>query len=260
MSDVAPFLTDLSPGLRAVMLGMLGAILGSFIAAVVIRWPQGRSVIGGRSRCDSCEATLGARDLVPLLSAVVLRGKCRHCGVAIDPLHLRIEMIAVAIGVVSGALLPGIGGPIAALFGWLLLAIAALDATEFWLPDELTAGLAIAGLAIGWIGIAPTLDERLIGGAAGFASLWVIAAAYCLIRGREGLGGGDPKLLGAIGLWVGWRMLPQVVLIASLVGFGVVLFRHLTGQRVRGDTPLPFGTLLAIAAYPVEIVMLMAGA
>ena len=260
MDIVAAFLAALSAWQRAALLGGLGAILGSFIAALVIRWPQDRSVVAGRSRCDACDAVLGPADLVPLLSAVRSRGKCRHCGAAIDPLHWRVELAAVAIGGASGALLPGIGGPATALFGWLLLALAALDLTHYWLPDRLTIILALAGLATGYLGIAPAFDERLVGGAAGFGALWAIGAAYRLLRGREGLGGGDPKLLGAIGLWVGWRMLPQVVLIASLVGLGVVVFAHLTRRGLRADDRLPFGALLAIAAYPAEIAMLLAGA
>ena len=95
------------------------------------------------------------------------------------------------------------------MFGWLLLALAALDVAEFWLPDALTGALALAGLAS--IAVAPPdWPDRLIGGVAGFASLWLIGFAYRRLRGREGLGGGDPKLLGAIGLWVGWAMLPFV--------------------------------------------------
>jgi leader peptidase (prepilin peptidase)/N-methyltransferase len=158
-----------------VALGLLGAILGSFIAALVIRWPEGRSVMRGRSQCDACGVTLRPRDLVPLLSAALSRGRCRACGAAIDPLHWQIELAALWIGVAAGLT---IGGPVAlagAAFGWLLLALAALDITEFWLPDRLTATLALAGLATGLLGIDPSLSDRLIGGATGFAALWAIA-------------------------------------------------------------------------------------
>jgi len=87
---------------------------------LVVRWPEDRSVLAGRSECDHCQAVLGPLDLVPLLSAAMLRGRCRRCGGAIDPVHWRIEAGALAIGIVSGALLPGVGGIATALFGWLL--------------------------------------------------------------------------------------------------------------------------------------------
>lgn len=239
------------------LLGLLGAILGSFIAALVIRWPQDRSVLAGRSHCDACDAVLGPVDLVPLLSALAMRGRCRQCAAPIDPLHWQIELAALAIGVSAGALIAGQTAIAVALFGWLLLALAALDITDFWLPDRLTLTLALVGIATGLIGIAPPLMDRLIGGVAGFAALWAVAAAYKAYRGHEGLGGGDPKLLGAIGLWLGWQMLPVVVLLAGMIGLGVALFWMLSGRGVQRDDRLPFGALLAVAAYPAAIAMLM---
>lgn len=242
--------------LWALLLGGLGAIFGSFIAALVIRWPQGRSVLHGRSACDGCGRTLAARELVPLLSGVVMRGRCGTCGAAIDPLHWRVEAAGVVIGAAAGALLPGLEAVAAACFGLLLLALAVLDLTEFWLPDALTASLAVLGVVAGAAGIAPDLEARLIGGAAGFASLWIVAQGYRLARGREGLGGGDPKLFGAIGLWLGWQPLPAVLLLAAMIGLGVVLFRLVRGHAVAADDALPFGTLLAMAAYPAALAML----
>lgn len=243
--------------LCAAGLAGLGAIFGSFIAALVVRWPQGRSVLRGRSACDACGVTLRPRDLVPIVSGVLADGKCRSCGAAIDPLHWRIEAIALAIGASSGLMLSGGEALAAAVFGWLLLALAALDVTEFWLPDELTVTLAVAGIVAGVVGIAPSMTDRLIGGAGGFTALWAIGAGYRLIRHREGLGGGDPKLLGAIGLWLGWQLLPAVLFLAALAGLGVVLFRLLTGRGATLADRLPLGTLMAIAAYPALLVMLM---
>ena len=245
------------PWFWATGLAVLGAIIGSFIAALVIRWPQGRSVLAGRSQCDSCDVVLGPRDLLPLLSALASRGRCRHCRAPIDPLHWRVELCALIIGAASGALVGGPASIAVAVFGWLLLALAALDITDFWLPDRLTIALALTGIVAGLVGVAPPLADRLIGGVAGFGALWLIAAAYKGLRGRDGMGGGDPKLLGAIGLWVGWQTLPIVVVLATMTGLGVVLFWQLTGRAVRADDRLPFGALLAIAAYPVEIAVLM---
>lgn len=240
----------------AVLLSGLGVLLGSFIAALVVRWPEDQSVLRGRSRCDSCGRTLGAFELIPVLSTLWLRGRCRTCGARIDPVHLTIELLAMAVGGVSGLLLPGTPGLAAALFGWLLLALAMLDVRAFWLPDRLTALLAASGIAVGVAGIGPDLGQRVIGGIAGFAALWTIAFGYRAIRGRDGLGGGDPKMLGAIGLWVGWQMLPIIVVLASMAGLGVVVLWTLTGRGAQSDDRLPFGTLLAIAAYPSWVVML----
>lgn len=237
-------------------LGLLGVIIGSFLATLVLRWPEDRSVMSGRSRCDSCGAVLRAVELVPLLSAVFLRGKCRRCAAPIDPRHWQIELAALGIGAAAGLAVPGLAAIAGAVFGWLLLALAALDIAELWLPDRLTATLALAGLATGPAGIAPPLADRLIGGLAGFGALWAIGFAYRHLRGREGLGGGDPKLLGAIGLWLGWQMLPAVLLIAALTGLGTVLFGMLTGRAARLDDRVPFGALLAIAAYPAWLLLL----
>jgi len=240
----------------SLLLGLLGAVIGSFVATLVIRWPQGRSVLRGRSHCDGCARVLGPRDLVPLLSAALSRGRCRRCGAAIGPLHWRIEALALMIGLVAGLVVPGPAGLAGAVFGWLLLALAALDVTEFWLPDALTLALALAGLVSGAIGVDPPLADRLIGGAAGFAALWAIAFGYRLVRGRAGLGGGDPKLFGAIGLWLGWRMLPVVLFLAALTGLALVLVGMVRGRSARLDDRAPFGTLLAVAAYPAWLFLL----
>lgn len=247
----------MSEGLiRALALGVLGAIAGSFVATLVIRWPQERSVVGGRSQCDSCDAALGPADLVPLLSAMLSRGRCRHCGARIDPRHWQIELGALAIGVVAALAVPGPAALAGAAFGWLLLALAALDVAEFWLPDALTLTLALAGLATGSLGIDPPFADRLIGGVAGFGALWLIGLGYRRLRGRDGLGAGDPKLVGAIGLWLGWRMLPAVLVLAAAAGLALVAAGIVAGRAARLDDRLPFGALLAIAAYPAWLFLL----
>jgi leader peptidase (prepilin peptidase)/N-methyltransferase len=239
-----------------VALGLLGAVLGSFIATLVIRWPQERSVVKGRSHCDACDAVLGPRDLIPLVSAALSYGRCRHCRAPIDPRHWQIELAALGIGVVAGLVVPGPAGLAGAVFGWLLLALAALDIAEFWLPDRLTLALAIAGLVTGLAGVGPPRVDRLIGGGVGFAALWLVGFSYKRLRGREGLGGGDPKLFGAMGLWLGWRTLPAVLLLAALTGLAFVLIGMARGKAATLDDRVPFGALLAIAAYPAWLFLL----
>lgn len=244
-----------------VLLGLLGAIVGSFLATLVVRWTDGRSVVAGRSMCDGCGRGLRAGELIPLLSAVVQRGRCRTCGVAIDPMHWRVELACGAVGVSAGLAAAGVEAAAGAVFGWLLVTLASLDLRAWWLPDRLTATLALAGVASAALGLVPSPVDRAIGGAGGFALLWLIAAGYRRWRGHDGMGGGDPKLFGAIGLWLGWPMLPAVLLVASLIGLGVVLFRRLTGRPMATgpngeDGALPLGALLAAAAYPAWILMI----
>lgn len=229
---------------------LLGAIAGSYIATVLIRWPQGQAA-RGRSRCDHCNVVLRPLDLVPLLSFLLRRGRCAHCGATIDPRHPLLEGAAALIGALSLLLVPGPPGLAGALFGWLLLALAALDAEHYWLPNRMTGLLAALGLAAGLLGLQPPLAERLIGGIAGFAALAAIALGYRLLRGRDGMGGGDPKLLGGIGLWLGWQALPLVVLLASFCGLALLAVHWLSGKAVHRAQEVPFGALLAVVSWPL---------
>ena len=146
---------------------------------------------------------------------------------------------------------PGQAGFIGALSGWLLVALAALDVAHFWLPDRLTGLLVLVGIVSGLGGLAPSLLDRVIGAGAGFITLAVIATAYRRLRRREGLGGGDPKLLGAIGAMLGWQALPFVVLGASSVGLLFVGMQLASGRRVQAADRLPLGALMALAAFPL---------
>ena len=148
---------------------------------------------------------------------------------------------------------PGQAGFMGALFGWLLIALAALDLRHFWLPDRLTASLALVGIASGLTGLAPSLLDRTIGALAGFAALAIIATVYRRLRNREGLGGGDPKLLGAIGAMLGWQALPYVVLGASGAGLLFVGLQLARGRKVQATDRLPLGTLMALTAFPLWI-------
>ncbi|OSZ66786.1 prepilin peptidase [Sphingomonas sp. IBVSS2] len=235
----------------AVLLGVLGLVFGSFIATLAIRWPEGRTISRGRSECDSCGRGLHAGELVPVISYVLQRGRCRGCGAPIRMSHVLTELLGGAIGVAAAIASPDPAGAAGAAFGWLLLTLAALDVAALWLPNALTGLLAAAGLATGLAGLDPPLDARLLGGAAGFGVLWLVAWGYKRLRGRQGLGGGDPKLFGGIGLWLGWQALPLVLLAACLIGLAGVLGLMLGGRRVTATDRLPFGVMLAAAAFAV---------
>ncbi len=234
--------------------GFAGLIIGSFIAALTWRWPQGRSIVAGRSACDACGVVLGPRDLVPLLSYVWLRGRCRHCGVAIAPRHVAIELAAGAIGVTALALHPDGHGLAGAIFGWALLALLVLDVEHLWLPDRLTLPLGLSGVAASlWLGW-PLLDS-VVGAAAGWASLAGISAAYKALTGRTGMGGGDPKLFAAIGAWLGWPVLPLVLVLAALLGLALAGYDRVSGRAVTRHSRVPLGAMLAAAAWPLFLVV-----
>lgn len=227
---------------------VMGAILGSFLATLVLRWPAGRS-LNGRSACDGCSRTLTAVDLVPLVSFVRARGRCRTCGARIDPLHPAMELGCAVLAALAFAILPLALAPWVAAASVLLLTLGVLDLRHFWLPDRLTLPLAALGLGAAWAA-PPSFLDRFIGLGIGWTSLTLIAWAYRRVRGRAGLGAGDAKLLGAIGAWTGWAMLPFVLLGASLVGLAVAAAMLGLGRQVSATTRLPFGILLAAAALP----------
>lgn len=234
----------------AVAGAVLGLLVGSYVATLTLRWPQGRSAAAGRSACDGCGRTLVPLELVPILSYAALQGRCRTCGAAIDRRHPAIETAAAVVGAASLWLHPHAAGLLGAMFGWALLALAVLDAEHFWLPDGITLPLLGSGLALGVTFDPPFLD-RLIGALAGYAALAGVASLYRAARGRAGMGGGDPKLMGAIGAWLGWAALPFVLVAAAsaaLIAAGIAAVR---GRGITATTRLPFGAPLAAAAWLV---------
>ena len=244
---------DLPPLMIVLAGAVLGAIVGSFVAALVMRWPRGESVVAGRSRCDACGETLRASELVPLLSYLAQRGRCRRCAARIDPKHPAVELAGALIGAVAVLAHPLPLALVTAGLGWWLLATAAIDAEEQWLPDALTLPLVPLGLLAAWAGFGPPLLDRAVGAAAGGVGLALLAWLYRAVRGREGLGGGDPKLLAGIGAWLGVLQLPFVLLGAGLVGLAAALALAARGQKVGATTRLPLGALMAVAAWPLWI-------
>lgn len=240
--DALPF------GTGILLAGLIGLLLGSFIATLVRRWPEGRSLLG-RSQCDGCGRALGVRDLVPLVSAALSRGRCRTCGAAIDPFHGRVELASALIGAAALALLPGAAGWLWTLFGWLLLPLALLDARHFWLPDRLTLILAVAGLLFAGPMLGVPLIDRWLGAIVGGLAMALLAWTYARARGRDGMGGGDPKLVAATGAWLGWQVLPLMLLLASLAGILWALAQQRKGDRPLGEQQVPFGAFLCGAAF-----------
>lgn len=182
---------------------------------------------------------------VPVLNYIALRGRCRHCR---TPIGARYPLIELASGALAaGALaLFGPSGAALAAFGLCaaLLAMSAIDMQTGFLPDSLTLPLLWAGLCVNLWGTFASLRAAVIGAIAGYLFLWCILWLFKLLRGIEGIGYGDLKLLAALGAWLGWEALPQVVLIAAVAGAAVGLVATWRG-RMRFEEPLPFGPFLA---------------
>jgi len=240
---------------------LLSPAVGSFLAVLVDRLARGESVIWPGSHCRSCEARLGARDLLPLLSFALSRGRCRHCGAAIPPWHLYMELAALGLALLALAL-GGSGGTVAltALILWGLLALAVCDLLWFRLPNVLTAGLAL--LALTWAAgvqaslipapahplLPHTLGEGLLGGGLGAALFWGIRIAYHKLRQRVGLGLGDVKLMAGLGALTGVWLLPHLMLLAALLALsGAVIGALRSGRALKASRALPFGTALCTA-------------
>jgi leader peptidase (prepilin peptidase)/N-methyltransferase len=226
---------------------LLGLVAGSFLATLVLRWPRGEG-LGGRSRCEGCGRTLGVADLVPLLSFAVARGRCRACGSAIDWRHPAIEAAAALVGAAGFWIAPGLTGLGGALLGWGLLALLALDAEHFWLPDALTLPLLGLGLLL-----APfPVEQRLLGAVLGGGSMLAVMLGFRALRGKDGMGLGDVKLTAALGAWLSPALLPPLILVAALLGLllaGLAWRRQGGGGQMR----LPFGACLAAAGFPLWI-------
>jgi leader peptidase (prepilin peptidase) / N-methyltransferase len=234
-------------------LGVLGVIFGSFIALVTHRWPKGMA-LSGRSRCDHCERQLGWKELVPLLSYFLLRGRCQTCKSAIGARQPVIEGLAMLIGISAAITFPAPHSLWIAAFGLLLLTLAIFDLEHFWLPNRIVLAVLVLGLCEMLFYAPEMTTDRLIGCAIGFLALEGIRRGYRALRHRDGMGAGDPKLLAAIAIWTGWQPLPFVLLGASVIGLIWVGVASLLGKRVDASTPLPLGTLMAGAGYTAVLI------
>jgi leader peptidase (prepilin peptidase)/N-methyltransferase len=230
---------------------LLAPFIGSFLGVVVTRHDAPAHMLAGRSACGGCGKRLGAADLVPLLSWLLLRGKCRYCGMSVGLFYPAIELAALAIALWSATLFSGLAFWASCGLGWTLLALAVTDLKYFRLPDFLTLPLAAAGLLA-----AATLDKsssadalaaHALGAVAGYAFVRLLRFIYRAIRGREGMGLGDAKLLAAAGAWVSWQGLPSVLVIASLSALAVVLVWR--GPKLDPAQRVPFGVFLSLGLW-----------
>ncbi len=229
---------------------LIAPFIGSFLGVLIERLPTGRAIARSRSTCDHCGAILRARELVPLASFVLQRGRCRHCGGAIGWLHPAVEVAAlgVALCAVATSTTPQQAWA-GCLLGWTLLTLAWIDALWMVLPDALTLPLLLAGLGVAFAIDPDSVFSHALGAATGYLALLGVAWAYRALRHREGLGSGDAKLLAAAGAWLGTSALPWVVLIAALGALGWALLCSARGHKLRATTALPFGPFISAATW-----------
>jgi leader peptidase (prepilin peptidase)/N-methyltransferase len=226
-----------------------GPFVGSFLGVLVRRLADGRAFLWTRSRCESCARVLRPRDLVPLLGWVAARGRCRYCGNAIGWFDPAIELAATLVAFGAVTVDGGTETWIDCLLGWWLLALGWIDLRSYLLPDALTLPLVVAGLA-GAVWLDPaSLPAAALGAALGYLGLRTVAWAYHLVRGREGIGQGDAKLLAASGAWLGAAALPQVILFSASAALVAALGLRLAGARIGARSALPFGPFLASATW-----------
>lgn len=268
-----------SPAVLAAVVGLLGLLVGSFVNVVAYRLPlmmerawreqcaeaaEGEAaaksseppfnLVWPPSTCPHCGTRIAPWHNIPVVSWLWLRGRCAACGERISPRYPIVEAAAAILGVVVALVFGPTWQTVAALgFTWALLALTLIDLDHQLLPDSITLPLLWAGLLLALFSVDGTplftdLRSAVIGAAAGYLSLWTVYQVFKLVTGKEGMGYGDFKLLGAIGAWLGWQMLPLVILLSAAVGAIIGSLTLLAAGRSR-QTPIPFGPYLAAAGW-----------
>jgi leader peptidase (prepilin peptidase)/N-methyltransferase len=226
--------------------------VGSFLGVLITRLPGRAPVALARSACPHCGTRLRALDLVPLVSFMVLHGRCRYCRAPIGLFYPAVELAAVAVALWAVLvdtdtlrLWADCG------LGWILLTLALIDWTDFLLPDVLTLPLVPAGLALALARDPDVLADHCLAAVLAYLSFVGLALGYRRLRGRDGLGGGDAKLIAAAGAWCGLAALPLVVLGGAVLGLLAALGLALAGRSMTSTTPIPFGPCIALAFWLV---------
>lgn len=272
--------------LGTVLAGIFGLLIGSFLNVVIYRLPKMMqhesdnyvahenglplphtdryNLAVPRSACPHCGHRITATENIPVVSYLVLGGKCSTCHAPFSPRYAIVESLT---GLASAALVwhfgAGLTGLSVLVFTYLLTVMTFIDADTQLLPDDLTLPLMWLGLLVNVNGTFVPLGDAVIGGAAGYLCLWTVFWLFKLATGKDGMGYGDFKLLAALGAWLGWKMLPVILLMSSLVGAVVGIALIVLAKRGR-DIPMPFGPYLATAGmasllYGKQITLLILG-
>lgn len=247
--------------------GILGLLVGSFLNVVIYRLPKmmehgwqaqcaelnGKplaenapfNLLMPRSACPRCRHPISALENIPLLSYLFLRGRCAGCGARISLRYPVVEAVSGGLSAFAAWHFGfGIAGIAALFFIWALIALTFIDFDTQLLPDTITLPLLWLGLLLNLNGAFTSLDNAVIGAVVGYLVLWSVYWLFKLVTGKEGMGYGDFKLLAAIGAWLGWTLLPLVILLSSLVGAVVGITLIVLANRGR-NIPIPFGPYLA---------------
>ncbi len=263
-----------SPAAFIAIAGILGLLVGSFLNVVIHRlpimmerqWraecaeflgageaaapPQERfDLAAPRSRCPHCGHAITSLENIPVVSYLLLRGKCSSCGARISARYPIIEAFTAVLSVaVAWRFGFGWAAGAALLLTWALVALSVIDFDHHLLPDSITLPFLWGGLALSLFSVFTSSHASIIGAMAGYLSLWSVYMTFKLLTGREGMGYGDFKLLAMFGAWLGWQALPVVILLSSLVGAVVGISLVLLRGRDK-NTPIPFGPYLAAAGW-----------
>ncbi len=246
-------MTDAALALEATYVTLLGLMLGSFMNVCIYRLPRGLSPVRPRSGCPNCGHLLAWYENVPVLSYLVLRGRCRKCRVPISPMYPVIEAFTGAV-FLAGYLWYG---PSALLvvrlaFAWAMIALFVIDYQHQILPNVIT----IPGIVLGIVAnvlAGPGWIASIVGAAVGAGTLYAIAEIYYRVRHEEGLGMGDVKMLGMIGAFLGWKLVLLTLVISSFLGSIIGVF-VLVSRKESLKYAMPFGTFLAVGAVVASVV------
>jgi len=250
-----------------IVFGIFGLLVGSFLNVVVFRLPRmmqresenyvaietGKplphtdhyNLVLPRSACPHCGHQIRSWENIPIISYLLIGGKCTHCKA---PVSIRYPLVELASALLSATIIwhfgSGLAGLSAMFFGFVLIALTLIDADTQLLPDDLTLPLMWAGLLVNIPGTFTSLTSAVIGAVAGYLILWSVYWMFKLVTGKEGMGYGDFKLLAALGAWLGWSMLPAIILLSSIVG-AVAGIGLIIASKAGRNTALPFGPYLA---------------
>jgi leader peptidase (prepilin peptidase) / N-methyltransferase len=267
---IIDFLQNSSPFFISTTL-ILGLLVGSFLNVVIYRLPlimqrewqlqcdeltgkapqelEPFTLSSPRSRCPHCNHAISALENIPVISYLVLAGKCRQCK---SKISMRYPLIELLCGVLSGIVAYYFGFSWACLgallLTWSLIALTFIDVDHQLLPDSITLPLLWFGIFFNLFDTFVDLQTSVIGAIAGYLSLWLVFHSFRLATGKEGMGYGDFKLLAALGAWIGWSFLPTIILLSSLVG-AIVGISLIALRQQHRDVPIPFGPYLAAAGW-----------
>ena len=242
------------PPLFLVVLGVFGLMVGSFLNVCISRIPEGESVVTPRSRCPNCKTLIVWYDNIPVVSYLVLGGKCRNCRTPISAIYPAVEIVTAIAFVLQGYVI-GMDGPLLAarlVFTAMLIVLFGTDLHTMRLPNVITYPGIVLGLALSFF-LPPGVVASVIGAAIGAAIPWLIRFAWFRATGVEAMGLGDAKMVAMIAAFLGWQQVWVTLFMASVTGaiVGIALLRG--GGRMM-SARLPFGTFLAVAAFAASLV------